>query len=299
MNFKTIRIASIVLFAFAFQTCNDEQNVELNNSEVSDQEQLQISDRWGYEDENGYETRNARLASPPVHWSYDGATGPDFWSTLSPDFVLCSEGNRQSPIDLSTNSEDEDDGDQIEYHYSVGPLLIENNGHTIVFSSTPHQNYITLGGTRYDLAQFHGHASSEHTVDGTSFPLELHFVHANPLDNSDLLVIGLLVEQGSTATSFTGFWNNFPAHEGDEVEVSDVNIFSLLPTDKSVYNYSGSLTTPPCSEGVNWNVLTSTIEMSASQISSFSVIYDHNFRPIQDLNNRPVVILEGDDDDNS
>lgn len=222
-----------------------------------------------------------------VHWGYDGHEGPDHWGELSPEYILCAEGTSQSPIDLNKSDIVPGEVSEIEFFYNPCPLELVNNTHAIV-ANPQGVNYIEVAGKRYDLLQFHFHAPSEHTVNERFYPIETHFVHVS--EAGELLVVGVFAKKGERNENYAPIWRNLPS-EGNEVTLvaQDVDIEALFPEDRHIYNYSGSLTTPPCSEGVNWNVMVKKVEMSKNQISKFEEIYDHNNRPVQPLNGREVV----------
>ncbi len=228
------------------------------------------------------------LASESSSWSYEGETGPDNWGSLKEDYVLCSEGTKQSPIDI--NSVLVSDVDNIEFNYSSSALNILNNGHTVQINYDSGSN-ITIGEKEYQLLQFHFHAPSEHALDGNLADAEVHFVHAFETDDgqTELAVIGVMIYEGAENSTFEDVIANLPEHAGDESSVdASVNAEDLLPSNKQVYRYTGSLTTPPCSEGVNWNVMSAPIEMSSEQLDTLGKVLHSNNRPLQALNEREV-----------
>lgn len=221
-----------------------------------------------------------------VHWGYEGVVGPDAWGTLCPEFVLCSEGEFQSPIDISeTTAAHLSD---IEFNYKPTTLNIVNNGHTIQVNYDEGSHIEINGSQQYQLKQFHFHAPSEHTIGGKHAEIEMHLVHQNAED--ELAVVGLLIERGSHRWSFRPMWDNMPENSGDRLHAKNVtvNAENLIPGNRLYYKYGGSLTTPPCSEGVKWFVLATPVEMSGAQIDSFKAIVYGNNRPVQPLNNREL-----------
>ncbi|PHQ94334.1 MAG: carbonate dehydratase [Pseudoalteromonas sp.] len=140
-------------------------------------------------------------------------------------------------------------------------------------------------GAEYDLLQFHFHSPSEHTLNGKSFPLEVHFVHK--AQDGTLAVVGVMFEEGAENAELAKIWKDMPKAAND-VTTSDVtvNAGNLLPVDQTVIRYAGSLTTPPCSEGVKWHVMTSPIEVSKEQVEKFLSTVPANNRPLQPLNDR-------------
>lgn len=219
------------------------------------------------------------------HWGYTGEVAPEFWGDLNPTYVLCETGIRQSPVDI-TNAGQSDVAD-IVFHYAPAPLTIVNNGHTVqvVYSEG---SYIEVGGSRYDLQQFHFHAPSEHEIGGEPAAMELHLVHKNA--EGKLAVVGVLWQVGAENTALTPIWAHLPTTEGAAKSFdAEVTAAALLPTDHTSFQYSGSLTTPPCTEDVSWFVMAQQAELSADQLAAFTSIYDGNRRPVQPLNEREIV----------
>ena len=222
-----------------------------------------------------------------THWGYESENGPEVWGQLNPEYRLCSAGIHQSPIDLVNPTPVE--LPPLVFNYQPVPLNIHNTGHTIQVTY-PKGSWIEIDGTKYHLLQFHFHAPSEHTVAGHLYDMEMHLVHES--ENGVLAVIGVLIKSGSINTAFIPFWHYLPSASGESEQINEVilNAFDLLPSTKHTYRYNGSLTTPPCSEGVKWFVLTTPIEMSQSQIAAFKAIMSGNNRPVQPLNGRELLV---------
>jgi len=226
-------------------------------------------------------------------WTYDGDTdGQDHWGELS-GYETCSTGLEQSPIDI-VDTATEAGSEALEFsNYDVDlPLDLLNNGHTLqvnveteMGSSDPQ---ISFGGQTWYLIQFHAHATSEHTLDGSSSAMELHFVHQSSA--GDLAVVGLMLDDGAENEAISAMLTHDP---GDEMEVEcedTLNPADLLPTDSGFYHYDGSLTTPDCSEGVSWFVLTEHGEVSADQSSAWEALFDGTTnREVQPLAGRVVT----------
>lgn len=222
-----------------------------------------------------------------VKWGYGAENGPDVWGRLSPDYILCAEGRRQSPIDLADASPTR--SPSVIFDYRPSPLTVVNNGHTVQVDYSEGSS-IEIEGTRYELSQFHFHSPGEHTLSGESLDMEMHLVHRNA--SGELAVVGMLIRSGRENAAFKPVWDNMPAVEGEprRIDGVSVNAEDLLPREKLFYRYDGSLTTPPCSEGVKWFVLTTPVEMSAAQIESFRAIFKGNNRPVQPLNERELLV---------
>lgn len=220
------------------------------------------------------------------HWSYRGETGPDRWAQLDRDFAACAEGPQQSPVDLTGARQQALSA--IRFHYAATPGVVTNNGHTIQVN-LDEGSYIELDGRRYDLRQFHFHTPSEHTVEGRYAALELHLVHQAG-QGGPLAVIGLLLTEGSEHLALRSVWADLPRREGAQLVLPTAfDPATLLPGDLHTFRYAGSLTTPPCSEGVSWLVLATPREVSGDQVAAFRAIFDYNSRPIQPTNGRLIV----------
>ncbi|PTM58789.1 carbonic anhydrase [Desmospora activa] len=222
-----------------------------------------------------------------VHWSYEGENGPENWGKLKPEFAACEEGKEQSPIDISEYKPA--DLVPIKFGYHAADWGVVNNGHTIQANIASQDNTIKLDGTTYTLQQFHFHTPSEHTIDGKPTDMELHLVHQDK--DGNLAVVGLMIKEGKENHQLTAVWDKMPKEESKE-EVAlgkKLDASALLPDDASTYRYKGSLTTPPCSEGVNWSVVKQPIEMSKAQIDAFKEIFPMNSRPVQPVHEREIL----------
>ena len=222
------------------------------------------------------------------HWGYDGMEGPDYWGELSADFETCGTGTLQSPVDLS-GVEATGEG-ALDIHWETSDLYILNNGHTIQLNY--HEgSAIELDGKVFNLIQFHFHQGSENTINGMQAAMEVHFVHAS--EEGELAVIGVMLEEGEADNAaYQTFWAHLPtlATETRTIPAIEIDANELLPENKSYYRFMGSLTTPPCTEGVNWVVMTEPVYLSTAQLETFGAIYDHNFRPVQPINDRAISI---------
>lgn len=223
-----------------------------------------------------------------IHWSYRGAEGPEYWGELTEEFSTCSSGSQQSPIDLATTVDA--DLEELAFDYQPVPLSIVNNGHTIQVNYAPGSSLV-LDGQTYDLLQFHFHDPSEHAVDGSPYPMEAHLVHQNA-ETGELAVVGILLEIGDENSVLQPIWDNMPEEAGPPVEIAntEINVAELLPADtNSYYRYFGSLTTPPCSETVNWLVLKEPVTVSFQQVEHFAATVGENARPVQTVGRRFVL----------
>ena len=208
-------------------------------------------------------------AGAAPHWSYEGHGGPAHWASLEPEFASCKTGHAQSPIDIRTTSVKGEALPAIEFAYKPGPAKIVDNGHTIQVVPAP-GDAISVGGHRYELQQFHFHKPSEESIDGKRRDMVVHLVHKD--DAGKLAVVAVLLQAGETNPVIAALWNNLPAHKQAEVELKDVLIdpADLLPKDRGYYTFEGSLTTPPCSEGVTWYVLKNPSRVSSGEVARFA-----------------------------
>lgn len=233
---------------------------------------------------SGEGRRPEARSSEASHWSYEGADGPARWAALSADYARCADGSAQSPIAVD-RPEDRPLPD-LRFDYRPARVEIEDTGHTEQVNVEPGSS-IVLDGVTYRLAQFHYHAPGEHTVDGRSFPVEFHFVHK--ADGGAVAVVGLLVRAGRDNPAWDPILEHLPKRTNEPVTVDALDLEALFPADLATTRYEGSLTTPPCTEGVHWNLLSGVIELSEAQLSLLTGHYDHNNRPVQPLKGRPVV----------
>jgi len=221
-----------------------------------------------------------------TQWEYSGQGGPEYWGNLSPEFDACSSGKNQSPINLAGFIEA--DLEPIGIHYQAGGSEIINNGHTIQVNYDPGST-TTIDDHSFELKQIHFHSPSENHINGESYPLEAHLVHAD--ESGNLAVIAVMFVEGEANEALAQAWEHMPTEAGDAHSLpSSIAAEGILPSTRDYYRFNGSLTTPPCSEGVRWIVMTETVTASTGQIESFSrVIHHPNNRPLQPANARPVL----------
>jgi carbonic anhydrase len=218
----------------------------------------------------------------PVHWTYDGDTGADSWGALKEEWATCAVGAEQSPVDIPRTAKETKGNIILAYQSGRGKVL--DNGHTIQFNVAKGSKAV-INGRSFDLKQFHFHAPSEHEINGTSYPMEVHFVHADR--TGKLAVIGAFIEKGAPHRELGKVLKAMPLETGKEDEtLQAVALGEILPKNRTVYQYPGSLTTPPCTEGVLWSVMKTPITMSAQQIALFRDRYDRSNRPVQPMNDR-------------
>jgi len=220
------------------------------------------------------------------HWSYDGSEGPDHWSQMEASYSTCSAGKNQSPVNLTGFIKAE--LAPIKFDYKADGDNIINNGHTVQVNFAE-GSFMTLNGHTFGLKQFHVHSPSENQINGKTFPMEAHFVHADV--NGNLTVIAVMFEEGKSNAELEKAWKSLPHEAGEKAALKD-NVLgtALMPDDKAYYRFNGSLTTPPCTEGVTWLVMKQPVTASKQQIENFThVMHHHNNRPVQPVNARTIL----------
>ncbi len=220
-----------------------------------------------------------------AEWGYEPHNGPAVWGRVDPAYETCSLGGEQSPIDLSGARGAR--VDPVEFAYGPSRSTVENTGHSIQVNPEP-GNGIVVGGVRFELEQFHFHHGAEHTIEGVRLPLEMHFVHRS--EDGSLVVVGVLFREGPANRALATVWSSLPVSaEPPRALPEAVDLPALLPEPRTSWRYPGSLTTPPCTEGVAWIVLTEPLTLSAGQIDAFAAIFPNNYRPVQPLGERVLV----------
>jgi carbonic anhydrase len=224
-------------------------------------------------------------AEAHVHWAYNGSGGPATWSALKPEYALCGTGQRQSPIDIRGGLAV--DLEPVRFDYQASRFAVVDNGHTVQVNVAP-GNTIEVGGKRFELVQFHFHRPSEERIDGRQFEMSLHLVHKD--EQGRLAVVGLLFDKGPPQPVLQKVWNNLPLEKNEESQARvPLELAELLPADRRYFTYMGSLTTPPCSEGVQWIVMRQPVTLTQEQIDIFARIYPMNARPVQSAAGRRIM----------
>ncbi len=223
-------------------------------------------------------------AAAAVHWTYEGRGGPQAWGHMKPEFHACANGQRQSPIDIRDGLSLELEPVLFDYHPSRFGVI--DTGHTVQVNLAP-GNSIDINGRRYELLQFHFHRPSEERINGRQFDMVVHLVHKDAEGRQ--AVVAVLLERGAAQPLLQAVWNNLPLEKGEEAKArSLIDLSELLPSERGYYTYMGSLTTPPCSEGVLWVVMKQPVQLSSAQIDIFSRLYPMNARPIQQASGRLI-----------
>jgi carbonic anhydrase len=230
-------------------------------------------------------TGSTLLAAEDSHWSYSGETGPENWARLAPEYAACGIGVNQSPIDISKTIPAE--LSPLQFDYKGHGTTIVNNGHTVQINVEP-GSWLRAGGEEFQLVQFHFHSPSEHQVNGELFPLEGHFVHQD--SSGALAVVGVLFRAGEWNTDLARIGSAAPQVINQPAAIDmDIADLKLYGEHESYYRYNGSLTTPPCTEGVQWYVLKNPGHIAAEQAANFVKLIGEDARGPQPINARIVV----------
>ena len=225
------------------------------------------------------------VTADAADWGYEGAHGPDHWATLSSDNAICDAGQFQSPFNIVPDVHADLAG--LEFHYGRRPVAVTNNGHTLLMNGGPDDG-VTIDGTFFKLLQFHFHTPSEYMIRGKSFPMELHFVHH--AKDGRFVVIAAMIAEGPANPAIRALWDVAPYSAGKTGSGHTlIALRDLLPGNLAYMRFMGSLTTPPCTEGINWHMLVTPITASADQIAAFRTVFPNNARPIQPRNGRLIV----------
>ena len=239
----------------------------------------------------GHGAADTRATAGNVHgdtrWTYEGETGPQAWGQLKPDFNLCAIGKRQSPINIDDSNTLQGPAEPVQFAYAPSNASVVNNGHTIQVD-VQGENAFTVRGSTYRLLQFHFHTPSEEQINSKRFPMVAHLEHKN--SEGQLAVVSVLLQEGEANPMIDKVWTYMPLDANDRVRMPQglLDVNGLLPKDQRYYQFMGSLTTPPCSEGVLWIVMKQPMTISKGQYKLFTQLYPDNARPVQPVNGRPV-----------
>lgn len=242
---------------------------------------VEVKSRGAGDHPRNSEQHDAHLKA---HWSYMGIDGPEHWAMVSPMYMTCESGSHQSPIDIRM-PEHSHAPHRLVLNYPPGAFRVVNNGHTI--QAIPERpGTLELDGRPYRLQQLHFHEPSEHRIEGTAYPMEMHLVHRD--QRGHIVVLGVLMQRGRPHASLAELWERIPTMPGARTKTTVIDPRALLPGSTHHYAYDGSLTTPPCTEGVRWLVLEEPIPITDAQVREFVGIVGDNARPIQPLHHRTV-----------
>ena len=233
-----------------------------------------------------------------TRWEYEGARGSDHWSELDPAYASCNDGKEQSPIDIEASEKTALPA--LHFESRSGPLkYLVNNGYTIRVNyrdAAGTGNLLIVGPQTFQLTQFHFHRPSEEYIHGKTYDMVAHLMYQSR--DGKVAGVAVLLKAGKTNETIQRIWEHMPktestvlpdfSHQEEMIPGVEINPAALLPEDVSYYTYMGSVTAPPCTEGVRWFVLKTPVDISPEQISAFAGLYPHNVRPIQPLNGRVV-----------
>jgi carbonic anhydrase len=230
-------------------------------------------------------------AAQTTAWDYQGKRGTLTWGKLDPAYKACSDGHEQSPIDIR-GAHLNKALPPIQFHYLAGAVTLENNGHTIEVKVNP-GSYIVVGGVRYELVQFHFHHPGEEAVKGKLSDMDVHLVHKSADGKLAVIAVRLNEDMGMPNATLATLWQHLPATVGAHEKITEmVNPGGLLPADRGYWTYTGSLTTPPCTEGVRWFVFEQELGISRDQLRTFGALHKMNSRPLQDTHGRRIEANE-------
>ena len=228
---------------------------------------------------------NAQWKTP---WTYDGERGAEHWGALDPDYAACNAGHAQSPVDIKGAVKRPLPPLGFDYH--AGPVSLINNGATAVRVDYPRGtgDLLKVGDRIYALTQFHFHHPSEETLNGQVFAMTLHLMHASA--DGRVAGVAIFLKPGKANPVVQALWDQMAGTPGPSRPIPGLSVdpSALLPAGRGYYAYQGSQTAPPCTEGVQWFVLKTPIEVSPAQIEAFARIYPHDVRPVQPLNGRVI-----------
>lgn len=230
-------------------------------------------------------------AAQNPNWSYEGRTGPLRWGKLDPAYEACSKGHEQSPIDIR-GAHLNKSLKPIEFHYIAGPVTLENTGRAIVGHVDP-GSYIVVDGVRYNLVEFDFRHPGEETVKGKFSDMSIQLVHKSADGKMAILAVRLIEDQNRPNALLSTLWPHLPATVGKSEKIPEmINPGGLLPGDRGYWTFMGSLTTPPCTEGVRWFVFEQQVTLSRDQLRAFVKIYKINTREEQDPHGRRIEANE-------
>jgi carbonic anhydrase len=230
-------------------------------------------------------------AQTTTPWDYEGKRGELNWSKLDPAFQACSKGREQSPIDIRGARLNKALA-PIEFHYIAGPVTLVNDGHTVVARVNP-GSYIVAGGVRYDLVEFDFHHPGEEAVKGKLSDMSVHLVHRSADGKLVVVAVRLMEDMGNPNAVLAALWPHLPKTTGATEKVAEmVSAGGLLPADRGYWTYMGSLTTPPCTEGVRWFIFEQELSLSRDQLRVFASLFRINTRGLQDARGRHIEANE-------
>jgi carbonic anhydrase len=237
------------------------------------------------------QTTDPNVDQNAAPWSYQGKTGPLVWGRLDSAYQACSKGHEQSPLDIR-GAHLNKALQPIEFHYIAGPVTLTNDGHTIVARVDP-GSYIVAGGVRYELIQFDFHHPSEEAVRGKVTDMDVQLLHHGKDGSLAVVTVRLREDAGNPNAVLAALWPHLPKKAGATEKVTEmVSAGGLLPTDRGYWTFMGSLTAPPCTEGVRWFVFEQELSLSRDQLRAFTALFRMNTRGLQEAHGRRIEANE-------
>ena len=235
--------------------------------------------------------QSAAPAADSPSWDYQGKRGALVWNKLGPAWKGCGQGHQQSPVDIR-GAHLNKKLPALEFHYMTGQATLENNGRTVLVHVKP-GSYVTISGVRYDLIEYDFHHPSETAVNGKLSDMEIHLLHKSADGHQIILAIRLLEDVSAPNAALAALWPHLPKKAGEtDKSTEPVNPGALLPADRGYWTYTGSLSTPPCTEGVQWYVFEQEVTISREQLHSFGNLFKINTRPMQETHGRRIEANE-------
>lgn len=233
----------------------------------------------------------AMTAAQNANWSYEGKTGPLRWGKLDPAYAACANGKEQSPIDIH-GAHLNKALQPIQFHYIAGGVTLEHNGRMIVAHVNP-GSYIVANGVRYNLVEYSFKHPSEETVKGKFADMSVQFLHKSEDGKLAILAVRLIENQNAPNATLAALWPHLPTSAGKTEKIDAlINPGGLLPVDRGYWTYTGSLSTPPCTEGVQWFVMEQEVTLSRDQLRAFAAMFKMNTRQVQDAHGRRIEANE-------
>ncbi|KAM3738952.1 hypothetical protein ACB098_09G168700 [Castanea mollissima] len=228
----------------------------------------------------------------PFTYLEDTGKGPSKWGTIDPLWKACGNGKLQSPIDLlSRRVQVYPRLGQLKVVYKPAQAVVKNRGHDISMAWKGDAGYININGTDYNLQQCHWHSPSEHTINGSRFDLEIHVVHQNPSTNK-IAVVGVLYKYGRPDPLLTNLLPHIKSVGKEEINLGMMDPRAIKFENGDYYRYIGSLTVPPCTEGVIWTIAKKVLTVSREQVAALREAvhdgFESNSRPTQKMGDRDV-----------
>lgn len=224
-------------------------------------------------------------------WTYLGKDGPLNWGKLDPAYRACSQGHEQAPIDIRGAHLNKGLA-PLEFHYITAPVTVENSGNTIVVHVNPGST-LTAGGVKYELQELTFHRPSETAVKGKLVDMDVEMLHKSADGKMAIVEVRFAMDRGSPNAVMAALWPHLPTAAGAKEKVADpINAGGFLPTDRGYWTFIGSLTTPPCTEGVRWFVMEDVLSLSREQMRQFSAMFRMSSRPLQDTHGRKIEANE-------